>query len=232
MNQEKIGLFIKNIRKKNNLTQEEFANKLGVTYQAVSKWENGKNIPDIGILKMISKEFNIDLNDLLDGEIKAKKKNKHNYIYLVIIGILIILLISLYFILKKNNDYEFKVLTSTCNNFDISGTIAYNDNKSSIYINNINYCGDDSTKLYSKIECTLYETNGNIERKISDYEYSKNKITLEDFLHKVVFKIDNYSRSCKEFTDNTLYLEINATDDLSKITTYKIPIELSKECSK
>ena len=59
MDQERIGNFIKKIRVDNNLTQRELADKLGVTYQAVSKWENGKNIPDIQTLKQISKEFNI-----------------------------------------------------------------------------------------------------------------------------------------------------------------------------
>lgn len=53
MNQEKIGSLIKKIRKENNLTQQDFAKKYGVTYQAVSKWENGKNIPDIALLKEI-----------------------------------------------------------------------------------------------------------------------------------------------------------------------------------
>ena len=57
MNQEKIGNLIKEIRKKNNLTQAEFAERYGVTYQAVSKWENGKNIPDIMLLKQISEDF-------------------------------------------------------------------------------------------------------------------------------------------------------------------------------
>ena len=44
MNPERIGQMIKEIRKKNHLTQKQFADKYGVTYQAVSKWENGKNI--------------------------------------------------------------------------------------------------------------------------------------------------------------------------------------------
>ena len=51
MNSEKIGKFIKEIRKKNNLTQKELADKYGVTYQAVSKWENGINLPDISLIK-------------------------------------------------------------------------------------------------------------------------------------------------------------------------------------
>lgn len=51
MNQEKIGEFIKKLRQDNNLTQKDLANKYNVTYQAVSKWERGLNIPDISLLK-------------------------------------------------------------------------------------------------------------------------------------------------------------------------------------
>ena len=72
MDQNKIGNFIKSIRLDNNLTQKSFADKFGVTYQAVSKWENGKNIPDISILKQICDEYNIDINEILNGEKKKK----------------------------------------------------------------------------------------------------------------------------------------------------------------
>jgi transcriptional regulator with XRE-family HTH domain len=51
MNPEKIGQFIKEIRVKNNLTQKDLADKYNVTYQAVSKWENGKNLPDILLIR-------------------------------------------------------------------------------------------------------------------------------------------------------------------------------------
>ena len=51
MNQEKIGKFILKLRMDNNLSQAKFADKIGVTYQAVSKWENGRGIPDIEMLK-------------------------------------------------------------------------------------------------------------------------------------------------------------------------------------
>ena len=77
MNQEKIGKLIKEIREKNHLTQGELADKLGVTYQAVSKWENGKNIPDIAILKRISELYDVDINTLLD----LKKEKKKRYFY-------------------------------------------------------------------------------------------------------------------------------------------------------
>ncbi len=51
MNQKKIVKFIKDIRKKHNLTQKQFAEKYNVTYQAVSKWENALNMPDMSFDK-------------------------------------------------------------------------------------------------------------------------------------------------------------------------------------
>ncbi len=50
MNQEKIGKFITTCRKEKNLTQEELAEKLNVSNKSVSRWENGKNMPDYSIL--------------------------------------------------------------------------------------------------------------------------------------------------------------------------------------
>lgn len=79
MDREKIGQFIKAIRKNNNLSQADLADKLGVTYQAVSKWENGKNLPDISILQQISKMFNVDIDEILAGETKEKKLEKTKY---------------------------------------------------------------------------------------------------------------------------------------------------------
>lgn len=47
MNQEKIGKFILNLRKEKNMSQMDLAEKIGVTDRAISKWENGKGLPDI-----------------------------------------------------------------------------------------------------------------------------------------------------------------------------------------
>ena len=76
MDQKRIGNLIKELRKKNNLTQEKFAEKYGVTYQAVSKWENGKNIPDISLLKQICDDYDININDLLEGKNSENNQSK------------------------------------------------------------------------------------------------------------------------------------------------------------
>lgn len=229
MDQNKIGNLIKELRKKNHLTQEKFAEKYGVTYQAVSKWENGKNIPDIVLLKQICDDFNININDLLEGNNQKKKTNK-NIILSILIGVLLLVIILL-IVLKKNN-FTFKTLSSNCSDFEISGSMAYNDNKSYLYISDINYCGSENTSSYQKIECTLYESNNNINKKISQFNYDgEETITLNKFLTDVTFSIDNFSKECKNIKEDNLYLEINAIDDSNKITIYRIPLSLNESCS-
>lgn len=68
MNQVKIGKFIAECRKKNNLTQMQLAEKLNITDRAISKWENGKAIPDSSIMLDLCNELKISVNELLSGE--------------------------------------------------------------------------------------------------------------------------------------------------------------------
>lgn len=235
MDQDRIGKFIKEIRKKENLSQQKFALKYGVTYQAVSKWENGKNIPDLQILKQMCEEYHMNLDDFLETKIKEKKNNKKQRIFLWIGAFSVLFLLILILILVKNRDnhFEFKTISSSCNNFNLYGSIAYNDNRSSIYISNVTYCGGNDNNLYKKIECILYEQNNKTKTEISKYHYDKEKaITLEEFLKNVNFKVDHYDKTCKVYKENSLYLEIEATDKSDKVTSYKIPLRLKGTCEK
>lgn len=58
---------MKELRKQNNLTQEQTADKLGVSRQAVSNWENNKNLPDIEMVIKISQIFSVSLDELILG---------------------------------------------------------------------------------------------------------------------------------------------------------------------
>src|SRR5574344_1625485 len=69
MNQIKIGKFIAECRKKNNLTQMQLAEKLNITDRAISKWENGKAMPDSSIMLDLCAELKISVNELLSGEV-------------------------------------------------------------------------------------------------------------------------------------------------------------------
>ena len=69
MDQVKIGKFISECRKKQNLTQMQLAEKLNITDRAISKWENGKSMPDSGIMLDLCNELKISVNELLSGEV-------------------------------------------------------------------------------------------------------------------------------------------------------------------
>ena len=227
MEEQNFGKLLKEIRRKNHLTQKDLAEKYHVTYQAVSKWERGLNLPDSSLIRQISNDFHISLEDLYDGKLRKRSLKK----YILLFLILFFIFIGIFFFLKKQTDFEFKTLTTTCDNFNISGNIAYNAKKSAIYITNIEYCEEEKTE-YKKIECTLYEKEDNIEKRISTYSYQEEKsITLNSFLKKVTFVVDNYENDCKIYEQNKLYLMIYATDKEDHISTYQIPLTLEDHCN-
>ncbi len=74
MDQEKIGKFIKELRKEKNMTQEQLAEKMGVTDKSISRWENGKTMPDISILSVLANELNCTIPELLNGRRMTKEE--------------------------------------------------------------------------------------------------------------------------------------------------------------
>ena len=231
MDQEKVGNFIKEIRIKNNLTQKELAEKLGVTFQAVSKWENGKNIPDISLLKEISRLFDVNIDEILDGKTKTKIDNKK--IYYIFGGVIIVILIIIFTLLFSgdNRDFEFKQISTSCENFNIAGSMAYNKDKTSLYISSVEFCGSNDNEIYESIGCTLYEEHNGEEIEFSSCKVDKD-ITLEEYLKDVRISVDNYELSCTNMLHSELYLEINAMLENNKNIVYKIPITLlENSCS-
>ena len=76
MNQEKIGKFLKELRKQKGLTQEQIAEKFNVSNRTISRWENGHNMPDLDILIEISDYYEVDLREILNGERKSGDMDK------------------------------------------------------------------------------------------------------------------------------------------------------------
>ncbi len=117
MDQQKIGLFLKELRKGKGITQEQLADKFSVSSRTVSRWENGINMPDLDILIDISDFYEVDLRDILNGEkkkqesqedvngsilqavnysnIEAEKYNKRIFICEIIAVVLIVLAVML-----------------------------------------------------------------------------------------------------------------------------------------
>ncbi len=68
MNQVKTGKFIAALRKEKGLTQEQLGDRLCVTNKTISRWENGNYMPNIEMLSLLSKEFNVSINEIIAGE--------------------------------------------------------------------------------------------------------------------------------------------------------------------
>ena len=227
MNQEKIGQFIKDIRKKNNLSQAQLADKLGVTYQAVSKWENGKNLPDISTLQEISKLFSVDIDEIISGEVKEKNNSNKGLGLLVGLFLFAVLIVVMLFVLfvNGNDTYDFQEITTPDSNFSINGSVVKAKDRTSILINSIKYNNEDNV-IYKKIECTVYEDKGDSKIKITTCDSNFN-MTLSKYFEETKIKIDHQSKNCSMFESSNLYIEILSTDFNDKVITFIIPLEVS-----
>lgn len=194
MNQDKIGKFISDKRKEKNLTQEQLAEKLGVTDRSVSNWENGKNMPDLSLFKPLCDELGISINDLMSGEKIDKndyidtleenivnmvvnlenKKKRRKRILISILGILFIILIAwrcFYIYYEIDVRYDKRVMT--CNisdkelSFSIKGQSVLNTNYAIREI--------DGEQLYF-----FHSTINIYNKRRSNWEYSQSMANLLD----------------------------------------------------
>lgn len=220
MNNEYIAKMIMEIRNNHNLTQKDLADKFGVTPQAVSKWERGLNLPDIGVLSNICATYGYDINKALNN--KRKSNNLVIYILLIIIIGLLCFLIYKQF---SSDKFKHNIINSTCSEFEVVGSIAYNKKQTSIFITKVSYC-DEDTSLYNSISAKLYKIDGKIKEEISSSE-AKNNIKIKDYLDNVSFIVE--SLDCK-LVDNTRFeIEISAKNQSGSIINYNIPLKINND---
>ena len=176
-----LGKKIAELRKKNNLSQEELAEKVGVARQTISKWEIGDTTPDINQVKIISKIFNISIDELVDNDInnviveKVSNTEKLAGITIKILkvfGIMLIVFITLIFLFviifmvdMSRNDYDIVGRTKVSCNLDNEKYVyeaEYNKNYQVI-----NSGGDAYIMNHTDIES--YEDVNKIVAHIEDY---------------------------------------------------------------
>jgi len=76
MDQQKVGSFLKELRREKGLTQEQLAEEFHTTNRSVSRWENGRNLPDISLLVELADFYDVDVRELIDGERKSEMMNE------------------------------------------------------------------------------------------------------------------------------------------------------------
>ena len=73
MDQQKMGSFLKELRKEKKLTQEDLAEKLNISARTVSRWETGSNTPDLSILVELADFYDVDIREIINGERKSRR---------------------------------------------------------------------------------------------------------------------------------------------------------------
>ena len=192
MDQEKIGKFIFELRKEKNMTQEQLAEKIGVTSKSISRWENGKTMPDLSLFSPLCEILGISVNDLMSGEIvnnknsinalgenivnmvsdlETKKKRKNKTIIFLLILTLISLIIGRCFYIYYEIDVKYDDRVMACNigknelNFVIKGQSVWNTYYIVKEINN--------EKIY------FFHSTVNIyNKRRSNWEYSQSMARL------------------------------------------------------
>lgn len=176
-----LGKKIAELRKKNNLSQEELAEKVGVARQTISKWEIGDTTPDINQVKIISKIFNISIDELVDNDINnvivEKVSNTEKLagitikilkvfgIMIIVFIILIFLFVIIFMVDMPRNDYDIVGTTKISCNLDNEKYVyeaEYNKNYQVI-----NSGGDAYIMNHTDIES--YEDVNKIVAHIEDY---------------------------------------------------------------
>ncbi len=76
MDQKKTGLFLRELRKEKELTQEQLAEQFNVSSRTVSRWETGSNMPDLSVLVELSDFYQVDIKEIIDGERKSENMNE------------------------------------------------------------------------------------------------------------------------------------------------------------
>lgn len=217
MNKEKIGKYIKFLRERNNLTQEELAKKVPVTREAVSKWETGRRIPDIETLIILSKIFNLSIESLLSGEesnnavVNLYKDNikLHKKVgILLLVTILIIITFLIYYFFNNYNSFKFYNLTGGNDNFILENSVMFvSKEKLFISIPKVSSINSDEIN-YKKV---YYLDNKNekhliIEGNSDVLNYSENNGYNESINFK---NLDNII--------NNLYIDIYYEDNIDTV---------------
>lgn len=243
MDCDKVGKYLTELRKEKGLTQEQLAEIIGVSNKTISKWETGINVPDTYFLYALSKEFNVSVQDILNGEkiynimdsnnVVIKTINFYNNMFRKkttrIITSLVILFIILFSILytfvnfNKNKIYD---ICSSSDNYFINGYLVYNPNEAIFLINNFNYeneyIGTEFEPFVSKYEIFIKNYNDNILLFSGGKDFEK-EIKLSEFLNSLNISFVTNKNELKHSKTNLInktYIQIifsNSKSDNNEI---------------
>lgn len=201
---------INELRKKNNLSQDEFANLFHVSRQTVSSWENGKSYPDVEMLIKISQHFGISVDDLVKNETHLTTSNKSktkSRLWLIALPIFVLICVIAVGIWNKHNSQSV--------NFSMKDDKTYRSNdmaQTSLTVAKGYFTVPKAGKLEVKVNATT--DNGNLHLTIVDnnnhHYYQIDGDDLKDS-QKLYFKSGDYCIriTADAYTEKVVSLDYN-----------------------
>ena len=220
MKAEIIGNFIKELREDKKLTQEELAELVPISRQAVSRWERGKSLPNHDVLLKLSEIFSVTIDELLAGTRKAnsvslelyKERNKFvkiTKITLIIIFLLILLLLSYYFFNQYNSVKIYNVSGNT-DTFKINDGLFIRTNEKIFFeLDNIKFKKDVE---YEYIE--IYYLEDDKENLILK-RYDSDLVIQDSYGYEEYFDYDKL-----DIIINNMYLSVCTSEACDEVKLY------------
>lgn len=221
MNENLTGKFIKELRKSKDLSQNQLADMIPISRQAISKWERNETIPDSSTLLRLSEIFNVTINELLLGKKiekpsieelekralniidESNKKiynNKMKFMYSIIFIIILLLLFFIYYFINSYNSIKVYTLNYDDQEFTLKdGLLILTKQRSYLRLGELEY---DKDKINIK-DLKLYYKDNKKEILIAE-DKDLDKITLRDLY--------GYNAIFSSNILNNIYLKINYND--------------------
>lgn len=244
MNKEKIGSFIKQLRIENELSQNELADKINVSRQAISQWERGINTPDLEALQDLSNLFNVSINEILIGKKESLlnsnedfnnitisilqeneqkmvkiKKLKKAFLITTATSLIVSFAFLLYYFISFYNSIKVYTMYARNDSFEIDEGL-FITSKSDIFfrLGNINILDNKKIKYVQ-----LYYLDNNKETLI--YQKDTNDVFIKDtYGYNEFFDIDNM-----KYITNHLYIRIIFDDNEKEETKIKFVEEYTNK---
>ena len=221
---EKVGKFIENLRKEKGLTQQDLADILSVSNQAVSKWESGRNLPDIAIQRVICDTFNITMEELHAGERDIKKRNKtkkirkENKIFSITLMCIVPVMVFfvVYFIINFRAlkiYYSNSQITNEENSIRANLLIFKLPRKLIIFINNIYPCNYE-VKDSDLLDLKLYSGNKKLlnSSMIKNDVFELDALTFDPNNVKLILNIESVTGEKRKFQREVKLVKYTSND--------------------
>ncbi len=229
MNFDNTGKFIKKLREEKKWTQEQLASKIPLGREAISKWENGKSLPDISSLQKLSEIFSVNIDELLAGE-RMPKENitlklynerfilKKRITILVTLLILSLLLFFSYYFINLYKSINIYTVHGKGDNFEInSGLFVITKEKVYFNLGNVSCLNYDKTNKIEKVE--VYYTLDD-EQTILVSSYDENILLFDKVGYEEYFDMNNINSIIENMYVKIYYNDTNEIFKLSFTEDY------------